>query len=78
MILIHIYSLFMSILQVMHAFSVAPFDQTLLLNGRVLTGESNDTTLATLGIEPECIITLKVDAPHMEDPLVMDEIYRGE
>ena len=62
----------------MHAFSVAPFDQILILNGRVLTIESNDTVLADLGIEPESIITLRVDAPQMEDPLVMDEIYRGE
>ena len=60
----------------MHAFSVAPFDQTLVLRGLQLA--DNEATLSNLGVEPECVITLKVDMPLTEDPLVMDEIYRGK
>ncbi|XP_071805527.1 ubiquitin carboxyl-terminal hydrolase 48-like [Asterias amurensis] len=62
-------------IKVMHAFSVAPFDQTLVLRGLQLA--DNAATLSSLGVEPECVITLKVDMPLTEDPLVMDEIYRA-
>lgn len=44
--------------QIMHAFSVAPFDQNLLIDGKIL---SDDTaTLGSLGIIPESVILLKV------------------
>lgn len=42
----------------MHAFSVAPFDQNLSLDGKIL---SDDTaTLGSLGVIPESVILLKV------------------
>lgn len=44
----------------MHAFSVAPFDQNLSLDGKIL---SDDTaTLGSLGVIPESVILLKVPA----------------
>lgn len=44
--------------QIMHAFSVAPFDQNLSINGKIL---SDDTaTLGSLGVIPESVILLKV------------------
>lgn len=44
--------------QIMHAFSVAPFDQNLSIDGKVL---SDDTaTLGSLGVIPESVILLKV------------------
>lgn len=44
--------------QIMHAFSVAPFDQNLSLDGKIL---SDDTaTLGSLGVIPESVILLKV------------------
>lgn len=45
-------------LQIMHAFSVAPFDQNLSIDGRCLTDDS--ATLGSLGVIPECVIFLKV------------------
>lgn len=42
----------------MHAFSVAPFDQNLSIDGKSLTDDS--ATLGTLGVIPESIICLKV------------------
>lgn len=46
--------------QIMHAFSVAPFDQNLSLEGKIL---SDDTaTLGSLGVIPESVILLKVPA----------------
>ncbi len=44
--------------QIMHAFSVAPFDQNLSIDGRCLTDDS--ATLGSLGVIPESIICLKV------------------
>ncbi|KAF0035487.1 hypothetical protein F2P81_013245 [Scophthalmus maximus] len=44
-------------IQIMHAFSVAPFDQNLSIDGKSLTDDS--ATLGSLGIIPECIICLK-------------------
>uniref|UniRef100_A0A4W3GMX6 Ubiquitin carboxyl-terminal hydrolase 48 n=1 Tax=Callorhinchus milii TaxID=7868 RepID=A0A4W3GMX6_CALMI len=44
--------------QIMHAFSVAPFDQNLSLEGRMLTDDT--ATLGNLGIIPESVILLKV------------------
>jgi len=44
--------------QIMHAFSVAPFDQNLSIDGKML---SDDTaTLGSLGVIPESVILLKV------------------
>lgn len=45
-------------LQIMHAFSVAPFDQNLSIDGKGLTDDS--ATLGSLGVVPESIICLKV------------------
>lgn len=42
----------------MHAFSVAPFDQNLSIEGKSLTDDS--ATLGNLGVVPESIICLKV------------------
>lgn len=42
----------------MHAFSVAPFDQNLSINGKCLTEDA--ATLGSLGVVPESIICLKV------------------
>lgn len=44
--------------QIMHAFSVAPFDQNLSIDGRSLTDDL--ATLGSLGVFPESIICLKV------------------
>uniref|UniRef100_A0A8C7UJQ9 Ubiquitin carboxyl-terminal hydrolase 48 n=1 Tax=Oncorhynchus mykiss TaxID=8022 RepID=A0A8C7UJQ9_ONCMY len=44
--------------QIMHAFSVAPFDQNLSIDGRCLTDDS--ATLGSLGVIPESVICLKV------------------
>ncbi|XP_041479423.1 ubiquitin carboxyl-terminal hydrolase 48-like [Lytechinus variegatus] len=62
-------------IKVMHAFSVAPFDQTLLYRGKPLL--DNEATLGHLGVTPEALITLIVDNPVCEDPLAMDEIVRA-
>lgn len=42
----------------MHAFSVAPFDQNLSIDGKILTDDC--ATLGTLGVIPESVILLKV------------------
>uniref|UniRef100_A0A672YF54 Ubiquitin carboxyl-terminal hydrolase 48 n=1 Tax=Sphaeramia orbicularis TaxID=375764 RepID=A0A672YF54_9TELE len=44
--------------QIMHAFSVAPFDQNLSIDGKSLTDDT--ATLGSLGVIPESIICLKV------------------
>ncbi|XP_022090230.1 ubiquitin carboxyl-terminal hydrolase 48-like isoform X3 [Acanthaster planci] len=62
-------------IKVMHAFSVAPFDQTLHFCGQQLT--DNESTLSSLGIEPGCVITLTVDMPQSEDPFAVDEIFQA-
>lgn len=42
----------------MHAFSVAPFDQNLSIDGKILNDDC--ATLGTLGVIPESVILLKV------------------
>ncbi|KAJ8367378.1 hypothetical protein AAFF_G00320470 [Aldrovandia affinis] len=44
-------------IQIMHAFSVAPFDQNLTIDGCSLTDDS--ATLGSLGVIPESVICLK-------------------
>ncbi|XP_029433962.1 ubiquitin carboxyl-terminal hydrolase 48 isoform X2 [Rhinatrema bivittatum] len=57
-------------IQIMHAFSVAPFDQNLSIDGKIL---SDDTaTLGTLGVIPESVILLKADEP-IADYAAMDD-----
>uniref|UniRef100_M4AWU6 Ubiquitin carboxyl-terminal hydrolase 48 n=1 Tax=Xiphophorus maculatus TaxID=8083 RepID=M4AWU6_XIPMA len=62
-------------IQIMHAFSVAPFDQNLSIDGKSLTDDS--ATLGSLGVIPECIICLKADEP-VTDYAAMDDAYQGE
>uniref|UniRef100_A0A8C9YXK0 ubiquitinyl hydrolase 1 n=1 Tax=Sander lucioperca TaxID=283035 RepID=A0A8C9YXK0_SANLU len=61
--------------QIMHAFSVAPFDQNLSIDGKSLTDDS--ATLGSLGVIPESIICLKADEP-IADYDAMDDVYQGE
>ncbi|XP_015258749.1 PREDICTED: ubiquitin carboxyl-terminal hydrolase 48-like [Cyprinodon variegatus] len=61
-------------IQIMHAFSVAPFDQNLSIDGKGLTDDS--ATLGSLGVIPECIICLKADEP-VTDYAAMDDAYQG-
>ncbi|XP_072571838.1 ubiquitin carboxyl-terminal hydrolase 48 isoform X3 [Paramormyrops kingsleyae] len=60
-------------IQIMHAFSVAPFDQNLSIDGRCLTDDS--ATLGSLGVIPECVIFLKADEP-LTDYAAMDDVYQ--
>ncbi|KTG32657.1 hypothetical protein cypCar_00018321 [Cyprinus carpio] len=60
-------------IQIMHAFSVAPFDQNLSIDGRCLTDDS--ATLGSLGVIPESIICLKADEP-IADYAAMDDVYQ--
>uniref|UniRef100_A0A8C4UR02 ubiquitinyl hydrolase 1 n=1 Tax=Falco tinnunculus TaxID=100819 RepID=A0A8C4UR02_FALTI len=61
--------------QIMHAFSVAPFDQNLSIDGKIL---SDDTaTLGSLGVIPESVILLKADEP-IADYAAMDDVMQGE
>ncbi|KAL7837137.1 hypothetical protein SRHO_G00268480 [Serrasalmus rhombeus] len=60
-------------IQIMHAFSVAPFDQNLSIDGRCLTDDS--ATLGSLGVFPESIICLKADEP-IADYAAMDDAYQ--
>uniref|UniRef100_A0A671TAH7 Ubiquitin carboxyl-terminal hydrolase 48 n=1 Tax=Sinocyclocheilus anshuiensis TaxID=1608454 RepID=A0A671TAH7_9TELE len=62
-------------IQIMHAFSVAPFDQNLSIDGRCLTDDS--ATLGSLGVIPESIICLKADEP-IADYAAMDDVYQGK
>uniref|UniRef100_A0A667YJA4 Ubiquitin carboxyl-terminal hydrolase 48 n=1 Tax=Myripristis murdjan TaxID=586833 RepID=A0A667YJA4_9TELE len=55
--ILHSQGCFNCVLQIMHAFSVAPFDQNLSINGKCLTDDS--ATLGSLGVIPESIICLK-------------------
>uniref|UniRef100_A0AAQ4QVM5 Ubiquitin carboxyl-terminal hydrolase 48 n=1 Tax=Gasterosteus aculeatus aculeatus TaxID=481459 RepID=A0AAQ4QVM5_GASAC len=59
--------------QIMHAFSVAPFDQNLSIDGKSLTDDS--ATLGSLGVIPESIICLKADEP-IADYAAMDDVYQ--
>ncbi|KAM9364177.1 ubiquitin carboxyl-terminal hydrolase 48 isoform 1-T2 [Pholidichthys leucotaenia] len=60
-------------IQIMHAFSVAPFDQNLSIEGKSLTDDS--ATLGSLGVIPESIICLKADEP-IADYAAMDDVYQ--
>ncbi|XP_006641945.1 ubiquitin carboxyl-terminal hydrolase 48 isoform X1 [Lepisosteus oculatus] len=60
-------------IQIMHAFSVAPFDQNLSVDGRSLTDDS--ATLGSLGVIPECVICLKADEP-IADYAAMDDVFQ--
>ncbi|XP_053725063.1 ubiquitin carboxyl-terminal hydrolase 48 [Synchiropus splendidus] len=60
-------------IEIMHAFSVAPFDQNLSINGKSLTDDS--ATLGSLGIVPESIIFLRADEP-IADYAAMDDAYQ--
>lgn len=60
-------------IQIMHAFSVAPFDQNLSIDGRCLTDDS--ATLGSLGVIPESIICLKADEP-IADYAALDDVYQ--
>uniref|UniRef100_A0A3B4YJQ0 Ubiquitin carboxyl-terminal hydrolase 48 n=1 Tax=Seriola lalandi dorsalis TaxID=1841481 RepID=A0A3B4YJQ0_SERLL len=59
--------------QIMHAFSVAPFDQNLSIDGKSLTDDT--ATLGSLGVIPESIICLKADEP-IADYAAMDDVYQ--
>uniref|UniRef100_A0A8C5CU12 ubiquitinyl hydrolase 1 n=1 Tax=Gadus morhua TaxID=8049 RepID=A0A8C5CU12_GADMO len=61
--------------QIMHAFSVAPFDQNLSIEGKGLTDDS--ASLGSLGVIPESIVCLKADEP-IADYAAMDDVYQGE
>eukprot|EP00063_Salmo_salar_P048330 XP_014023165.1 PREDICTED: ubiquitin carboxyl-terminal hydrolase 48 isoform X3 [Salmo salar] len=60
-------------IQIMHAFSVAPFDQNLSIDGRCLTDDS--ATLGSLGVIPESVICLKADEP-IADYAALDDVYQ--
>ncbi|XP_068450726.1 ubiquitin carboxyl-terminal hydrolase 48 isoform X2 [Clinocottus analis] len=60
-------------IQIMHAFSVAPFDQNLSIDGKSLTDDS--ATLGSLGVIPESIVCLKADEP-IADYAAMDDVYQ--
>ncbi|XP_061688495.1 ubiquitin carboxyl-terminal hydrolase 48 isoform X3 [Syngnathoides biaculeatus] len=60
-------------IQIMHAFSVAPFDQHLSIDGKSLTDDS--ATLGSLGVIPESIISLKADEP-IAGFAAMDDVYQ--
>ncbi|XP_053308478.1 ubiquitin carboxyl-terminal hydrolase 48 [Spea bombifrons] len=60
-------------IQIMHAFSVAPFDQNLSIEGKVLSDDS--ATLGDLGIIPESVILLKADEP-IADYAAIDDVMQ--
>ncbi|CAL8256701.1 unnamed protein product [Arctogadus glacialis] len=60
-------------IQIMHAFSVAPFDQNLSIEGKGLTDDS--ASLGSLGVIPESIVCLKADEP-IADYAAMDDVYQ--
>ncbi|KAJ0023448.1 hypothetical protein NQD34_003347 [Periophthalmus magnuspinnatus] len=60
-------------IQIMHAFSVAPFDQNLSINGKSLTDDL--ATLGSLGVIPESVICLKADEP-IADYSAMDDVFQ--
>ncbi|XP_066462363.1 ubiquitin carboxyl-terminal hydrolase 48 isoform X3 [Eleutherodactylus coqui] len=60
-------------IQIMHAFSVAPFDQNLSLDGKVLNDDC--ATLGSLGIVPDSVILLKADEP-IADYAAMDDVMQ--
>ncbi|KAM5247180.1 ubiquitin carboxyl-terminal hydrolase 48 isoform 11-T11 [Ctenodactylus gundi] len=60
-------------IQIMHAFSVAPFDQNLSIDGKILSDDC--ATLGTLGVIPESVILLKADEP-IADYAAMDDVMQ--
>ncbi|KAJ6656859.1 hypothetical protein lerEdw1_003190 [Lerista edwardsae] len=60
-------------IQIMHAFSVAPFDQNLSVEGTVLTDDS--ATLGSLGVTPESVVLLKADEP-VVDYAAIDDVMQ--
>uniref|UniRef100_A0A2K5PIS3 Ubiquitin carboxyl-terminal hydrolase 48 n=1 Tax=Cebus imitator TaxID=2715852 RepID=A0A2K5PIS3_CEBIM len=62
-------------IQIMHAFSVAPFDQNLSIDGKILSDDC--ATLGTLGVIPESVILLKADEP-IADYAAMDDVMQGK
>ncbi|NP_001392882.1 ubiquitin carboxyl-terminal hydrolase 48 isoform 13 [Mus musculus] len=60
-------------IQIMHAFSVAPFDQNLSIDGKILNDDC--ATLGTLGVIPESVILLKADEP-IADYAAMDDVMQ--
>ncbi|XP_066296136.1 ubiquitin carboxyl-terminal hydrolase 48-like [Branchiostoma lanceolatum] len=61
-------------IQVMNAFSVAPFDQHLILNGHTLVDDV--ATLGSLGVQPGSVLLLKVDEP-VEDPMMIEDFAKA-
>uniref|UniRef100_A0A8C3T7W9 Ubiquitin carboxyl-terminal hydrolase 48 n=1 Tax=Chelydra serpentina TaxID=8475 RepID=A0A8C3T7W9_CHESE len=61
--------------QIMHAFSVAPFDQNLSIDGKILNDDT--ATLGALGVIPESVILLKADEP-IADYAAMDDVMQGK
>uniref|UniRef100_A0A674KFZ2 Ubiquitin carboxyl-terminal hydrolase 48 n=1 Tax=Terrapene triunguis TaxID=2587831 RepID=A0A674KFZ2_9SAUR len=61
-------------IQIMHAFSVAPFDQNLSIDGKILNDDT--ATLGALGVIPESVILLKADEP-IADYAAMDDVMQG-
>uniref|UniRef100_A0A8C3T766 Ubiquitin carboxyl-terminal hydrolase 48 n=1 Tax=Chelydra serpentina TaxID=8475 RepID=A0A8C3T766_CHESE len=62
-------------IQIMHAFSVAPFDQNLSIDGKILNDDT--ATLGALGVIPESVILLKADEP-IADYAAMDDVMQGK
>ncbi|XP_054857186.1 ubiquitin carboxyl-terminal hydrolase 48 isoform X1 [Eublepharis macularius] len=60
-------------IQIMHAFSVAPFDQNLSIEGMMLTEDS--ATLGSLGVTPESVVLLKADEP-VVDYAAIDDVMQ--
>ncbi|XP_042334853.1 ubiquitin carboxyl-terminal hydrolase 48 isoform X3 [Sceloporus undulatus] len=60
-------------IQIMHAFSVAPFDQNLSIDGTILTDDS--ATLGSLGVTPESVVLLKADEP-IVDYAAIDDVMQ--
>ncbi|XP_053136825.1 ubiquitin carboxyl-terminal hydrolase 48 isoform X2 [Hemicordylus capensis] len=60
-------------IQIMHAFSVAPFDQNLSIDGATLTDDS--ATLGSLGVTPESVVLLKADEP-IVDYAAIDDVMQ--
>ncbi|XP_060115140.1 ubiquitin carboxyl-terminal hydrolase 48 [Heteronotia binoei] len=60
-------------IQIMHAFSVAPFDQNLSMEGTTLTEDS--ATLGSLGVTPESVVLLKADEP-VVDYAAIDDVMQ--
>lgn len=58
----------------MHAFSVAPFDQNLSIDGKGLTDDL--ATLGSLGVVPESIICLKVTKSSLHRSEDVDEVLK--